>query len=150
MKYQPLGILLKIIALTGVVAIAALAIAVEFYAITDIVNVFKHIATGYSEENTIIKDCLKALDLVLLGVIFFTVAMGLFELYIAKIKNLPSWLVIENLDDLKSLLIKMVIFVMAVSITGRIVTYTSGVNILYVGAAFAIVTISLTYFIKNK
>lgn len=148
--FKFLGILLKIIAGIGVVAIIALAIAVEVYAITDIYEVFKHISTGYSKDNTIIKDCLKSLDLVLLGVILFTVAMGLFELYIAKIKNLPDWLVIETLDDLKSLLIKMVIFVMAVSITGRIVTFSGGIDILYIGAAFAVVTVALTYFLKNK
>lgn len=148
--FKFLGVFLKIIATIGVVAIIALAIAIEVYAISDIYHALINIASGYSEEDTIIQDCLKSLDLVLLGVIFFTVAMGLFELYVAKIKNLPSWLVIETLDDLKSLLIKMVIFVMAISFTGKVVTYSEGIEILYLGAGFSLVTLALTYFINNK
>ena len=145
-----LGIFLKVMAAIGVAAIVVLAIAVEVYALTDIYEVLKQIAFDTSKEDTVIKDCLKSLDLVLLGVIFFTIALGLFELYVCPIKNLPKWLVIETLDDLKSLMIKMVIFIMAISFTGRIVTYTDGVYILYLGAGFALVTVALTYFINNK
>lgn len=108
--FKFLGYFLKLIAVTGVIAVITLAIAVEVYAIVDIYDVLSNISTGYSEDDTIIKNCLKSLDLVLLGIIFFTVALGLFELYVARIKNLPQWLTIEDLDDLKALLIKMVIF----------------------------------------
>lgn len=145
-----LGILLKIMAVIGVIAIIILAIAVEVYAIMDLYEAVEQMAMSSSKEDTVIKDCLKALDLILLGVIFFTVALGLFELYVVRIKNLPKWLVIDNLDDLKSLMIKMVIFIMAISFTGRIVTYTDGIYIIYLGVSFAVVTVALTYFIKNK
>lgn len=147
---RALGIFLKIMAAVGVLAIIVLAIAIEVYALTDIYDVVLQVAFDTSQEDTVIKDCLKSLDLVLLGVIFFTIALGLYELYVCPIENLPSWLVIETLDDLKSLMIKMVIFIMAISFAGKVVTYTEGINILYLGAAFALVTVALTYFIKKK
>jgi uncharacterized membrane protein YqhA len=147
---KALGVFLKVIAAVGVLAIIVLAIAVEVYALTDIYDVIVQIVFDTSQEDTVIKDCLKSLDLVLLGVIFFTIALGLYELYVCPIANLPSWLVIETLDDLKSLMIKMVIFIMAISFAGRIVTYTDGIDILYLGASFALVTIALTYFINKK
>lgn len=145
-----LGIFLKIISLLAVLAMICLAIGVEAFAFTEIYDVLIKIFTGFSEDDQVIKSCLKSLDLVLVGVIFFTVALALFELYVAKINNLPNWLVVEDLDDLKALLIKMVIFVMTISFTGRIVTYNGGLDILYLGAGLAMVIASLTYFLANK
>lgn len=145
-----LGWLLKLVALLAVLAIICLAIGVESYAFTEIYRTLSKIFIGYTEEDTIIKDCLKSLDLVLLGVILFSVATGLFELYICKIKNLPNWLVIEDLDGLKALMIKMVIFIMTISFTGRVVTYNEGNNIVYLGAGLALVIFSLTFFLIKK
>jgi len=144
------GYLLKFISFIAVIAIVALAFGVEIYAIKQICQTLMKILFGHEGKDTIVKDCLKALDLVLLGVILFSVATGLFELYVMKIKNLPSWLVIEDLDGLKVMLIKMVIFIMAVSFTGRIVTYSDGIDILYIGVGLASVVFALTYFLKNK
>lgn len=145
-----LGFLLKVISFCGVFAIICLAIGVEVYAFKEIYATLNKILLGYSKEDTIIKNCLKSLDLVLLGVILFSVATGLFELYIGKIKNLPSWLCISDLDGLKSLMIKMVIFIMAISFTGKVVTYSSGDGILNLGIGLACVVFALTYFLRKK
>ncbi|WP_194852511.1 YqhA family protein [Nonlabens antarcticus] len=147
---RTLGILLKIVAFCAVIAIICLAIGVEGYAFVEIYNTLSTIITGYTQEDEIIKKCLKGLDLVLLGVIFFSVATALFELYIMKIPKLPKWLVIDDLDGLKALMIKMVIFVMTISFTGRVVTYSGGIDILYLGGGLALVIGSLTYFLVNK
>ena len=145
-----LGVSLKVITFLAVLAIICLAIGVEGYAFIEIYNTVSKMISGYTAEDEIIKKCLKSLDLVLLGVIFFTIATALFELYITNIKNLPSWLVVKDLDGLKALMIKMVIFIMTISFTGRIVTYNSGVDILYLGASLALVVTALTYFLLNK
>ena len=145
-----LGILLKVIAFCAVIAIMCLAIGVEGYAFVEIYETLSKIVTGYSAEDEIIKKCLKGLDLVLLGVVLFTVSTALFELYVFKIPNLPEWLVIKDLDGLKALLIKMVIFIMTISFTGRVVTYTGGLEILYLGAGLALVICALTYFLSKK
>lgn len=144
------NLLLKIMAMTAVLAIVALAVMIEAYAIKDIISISQTIIEDYSKDNTIIKDSLKALDLVLLGVIFITIALGLFELYIKKLNHFPKWLEINNLDDLKKLMIKMIIFVMAVSFSGRLITYTDGPYITYLGLGFALVIASLTYFLNSK
>jgi uncharacterized membrane protein YqhA len=147
---RALGILLKIVAFCAVIAIMILAIGVEGYAFIEIYSTLSKMVTGYSAEDEIIKKCLKGLDLVLLGVIFFSIATALFELYVAKIKNLPEWLVIKDLDGLKALMIKMVIFIMTISFTGRVVTYNGGLDILYLGGGLALVIVALTYFLVNK
>ena len=147
---KPFGYLLKFVAFIAVLAIIALAIGVEAYAILEIKRTLSKVVIGYNKENTIVKDCLKSLDLVLLGVILFSVATGLFELYIKKIPNLPEWLVIDDLDGLKSLIIKMVIFIMVISFAGRVITYDKGIDIACIGGGIALVIASLTYFLQKK
>lgn len=150
MMEKLLGYLLKIVAFLAVFAIIALALGVEAFAFLEIKRTLSKIFVGYSEENTIVKDCLKSLDLVLLGVILFSVATGLFELYIKRIPKLPDWLVINDLDGLKSLMIKMVIFIMVISFAGRVITYNTGVDIVYIGGGMALVIAALTYFLYKK
>ncbi len=145
-----LGVFLKVITFLAVLAIICLAIGIEGYAFVEIYGTISKMISGYTEEDEIIKNCLKSLDLVLLGVIFFTIGTALFELYISNIKNLPSWLVIKDLDGLKALMIKMVIFIMTISFTGRIITYSSGIDILYLGGSLALVVTALTYFLLSK
>lgn len=147
---QVLGIFLKVVAFIAALAIIALAIGVEGYALVEIYKVLSKMISGYTQEDQIILKCLKSLDLVLLGVILFSVATALFELYVARIINLPKWLIIEDLDGLKALMIKMVIFIMTISFTGRVVTYGGGLDILYLGASLALVIAALTYFLLNK
>ncbi|SFR31341.1 Uncharacterized membrane protein YqhA [Robiginitalea myxolifaciens] len=145
-----LGWGLRAVSLVAVLAIIVLALGVEIYAFKQIYATIQEIILGHKGEDTIVKDSLKSLDLVLLGVILTSVATGLFELYIGKIPNLPSWLVIDDLDGLKSMLIKMIIFIMAVSFTGRIVTYAGGMDILYQGVGLAAVILALTFFLQKN
>lgn len=145
-----LGYLLKFISFIAVLGIILLAVGVEVYAFKQIFATITQIFLGHKGEDTIVEDCLKSLDLVLLGVILFSVATALFELYVGKINNLPSWLVIDSLDGLKSMMIKMVIFIMAVSFTGKIVTYGEGIDIAYLGIGLAAVVFALTYFLTKK
>ncbi|MGB5981688.1 MAG: YqhA family protein [Nonlabens sp.] len=144
------GYLLKGMSTAAVIGIIILAIAVEAYAFVDMYEAISTMFEGYNEEDEIIKKCLKSLDLVLLGVIFFSIGIGLFELYVGKIKNIPSCLVIDDLDSLKALMIKMVIVVMTISFTGRVVTYSGGLEILYLGGGLAVVIAALTFFLANK
>jgi uncharacterized membrane protein YqhA len=145
-----IGILLKIIAVVAVVASIVLAIGVEYFAVAQTIKNLDKIAGGTSAEDDIVKEVIKTLDLVLLGVIFFTIAAALFELFVAEIDNLPDWLVIKNLDDLKTMMIKMVIVVMAISFTGKIITWRGETEILYYGVGLAAVIGALSYFLLVK
>ncbi|WP_020538219.1 YqhA family protein [Lewinella cohaerens] len=145
-----IGYLMKIIALVAVIAIMLLAIGVEYFAITQIAKNLTAIITGTSKEDIVVKDVLKSLDIVLLGVIFFTMAASLFELFIQKIDSLPDWLSITNLDQLKAMMIKMIIVVMAISFTGKIITWNGETEIAYYGVGLAAVIGALSYFLLVK
>lgn len=82
------------------------------------------------------------LDAFLLAVVLYIFAVGLYELFIGEIE-VPSWLVIRNLDDLKKKLISVIILVMAVTFVEHLVQWKRPEDTLMFGAATALVVTSL-------
>ncbi|MDB4293255.1 YqhA family protein [Maribacter sp.] len=145
-----IGLLLKMISFLGVLGIFALAIGIEFYAWKETYSTLLKIGIEYSEEDDVVKKVLHSLDLILLGVITFAIGVVLFELFVHKINNLPKWLTIGNLDDLKMMMIQMVIVVMSISLTGRIVTWNGETDLLGYGVASGVVLFALEYLVVKK
>ncbi|MEM9888555.1 MAG: YqhA family protein [Bacteroidota bacterium] len=151
MKLQNIfGILLKFVSFLSVIGVIVLAIGVFFYSFYEIYKVIETILKAYSSEGEVILKALKAIDLVLLAVIFFIIGTGLFELFIRPIDNLPDWFHMKNIDQLKGMLIKVVIVVMGVSFTGRIVTWDGKTDLLGYGIGLGVVIFALSYFLRVK
>ena len=87
------------------------------------------------------------IDLLLLGTVFYITALGLYELFIDDRVQLPPWLHINELDDLKNKLIAVVVVIMVVMFLENVVTWDSGQNLLYLGIAIAVVIASITFFL---
>ena len=145
-----LGILLKLLTFLAVLGVIGLAIGIYFYAFSEIVKVIKTIIFGNPAEGEVILKSLKAIDSVLLGVIFFIIGLGLFELFIRPIDNLPEWFHMKDIDQLKAKLIKVTIVVMGVSFTGRIVTWDGSSDLLGYGIGLGVVILALSYFLNVK
>ncbi len=144
------GILLKGLALISVLGILALSIGVFGYSLQEIIKVLQLIITNAAGEEELILKALKSVDLVLIGVVFFIMGVGLFELFINPIDNLPEWLVIKDIDQLKSMLIKVIILVMGVSFCGKVVTWNSETDLLGYGLGLGVVIYALSFFLKVK
>ncbi|HKK76799.1 MAG TPA: YqhA family protein [Saprospiraceae bacterium] len=144
------GFLLKALALIATLGILVLSIGVFGYSVFEVVKVLKVIITQSASEEEIILKALKSVDLVLLGVVFFIMGIGLFELFVGAIDNLPPWLVIKDIDELKSMLIKVVIVVMGVSFTGKIVTWDGESDLLGYGLGLGAVIFALSFFLRVK
>ncbi len=78
------------------------------------------------------------------------IALGLYELFIHKISNLPDWLQIRNIDELKAMLIKLVKVVIGISFTGRIVTWDGNNDLLGYGVGLGAVIAALSFFLRVK
>jgi uncharacterized membrane protein YqhA len=89
-------------------------------------------------------------DLFLVATALYIMSLGLYELFIDNSVSLPDWLVINNLDDLKSKLIGVIVVVMAVVFLGHVVKWHGETEILYLGGAIGIVVAGLTYFTGQK
>ena len=95
-------------------------------------------------------EFIEIIDLFLLGTVFYIVAIGLYELFISTNVKLPSWLSINNLDDLKNKLIAVVIVVLGVLFLGQVVSWDGERDLLGYGAAVALVIGALSYFLSQK
>ena len=145
-----LGSLLKVFTFLSVLGVLVLAIGIYFYAFYEVAQVIKTIVQGSAEEGEVILKSLKAIDAVLIGVIFFIIGLGLYELFIEPIDNLPDWFHMKDIDQLKSMLVKVTILVMAVSFTGKIVTWDGATDLMGYGIGLGIVILALSYFLNVK
>ena len=99
-------------------------------------------------NNTYLKDSivdvLTAVDAILLGTVLLVIGYGLYELFVDTRIEVPEWLQINDLDDLKSKLIGVVVAIIAVVFVGvfvdsnraaDVVSYGLGAGALVAGLA---------------
>ncbi len=92
---------------------------------------------------------IEIVDLFLLGTVFLIIALGLYELFVDEGLQLPTWLVIRTLDDLKHKLAGVVVVVMAVLFLGQVVTWDGQRELVGFGVAIAAVIAALTWFLSS-
>ncbi len=143
-------LLLEAMFFLAVLSISLLAVAVFFYSFYEVYLLLKKIAFGSITDGEIIGKGLKTVDLMLMGTVFIIIGIGLYELFIAPIRDLPDWLIISDIDQLKNMLIKVLILVMGVSFTGSVVTVGGDSNLLNQGVGIAAVIIALSFFLQVK
>ena len=100
-------------------------------------------------KDTIV-DVLTAVDAILLGTVLLVIGYGLYELFVDTRLEVPTWLQVRSLDDLKSKLIGVVVAIIAVVFVGvfvdtnraaDVVSYGVGAGALVAGLAlFALAT----------
>ena len=92
----------------------------------------------------------EVIDLFLLATVFYIIALGLYELFIDDRVQVPEWLEIHNLDDLKNRLTSVVVVLLSVLFLGQAVQWDGTMNILPFGLSIALVIATLTYFMSGK
>lgn len=107
------------------------------------------LSTELSLKETIV-EVLTAVDAILLGTVLLVIGYGLYELFIDAEIEVPQWLRVRDLDDLKSKLIGVVVAILAVVFVGvfvdsnrsdDVISYGVGAGALVVGLAiFAFAT----------
>ena len=80
----------------------------------------------------------------------YVIAIGLFELFVDDRLDLPNWLEIHDLNDLKDKLIGVVVVVMGVLFLGQVVTWDGQRDLLGYGVGIAAVIAALTWFSSQK
>jgi uncharacterized membrane protein YqhA len=82
-----------------------------------VLAVIDSIQNQYGLKETIV-EVLTAIDAILLGTVLLVIGYGLYELFIDTDIDVPMWLRVEDLDDLKSKLIGVVVAIIAVVFVG--------------------------------
>jgi uncharacterized membrane protein YqhA len=108
-----------------------------------VVAVIDTVLNGYGLKQTIVA-VLTAVDAILLGTVLLVIGYGLYELFIDADLDVPTWLRVDDLDDLKSKLIGVVVAIIAVVFVGvfvdsnradDVISYGVGAGALVVGLA---------------
>lgn len=88
-----------------------------------------------------IVEVLTAVDAILLGTVLLVIGYGLYELFIDEDLEVPLWLQVHDLDDLKSKLIGVVVAIIAVIFVGVFVDADRAADVISYGVgAGALVT----------
>lgn len=146
------GFFTRAVIILPVIATTAAALALMVWGFLDTIHFVRELL--FNRENPMTRDtallhAIEIVDLFLLATVVQVVSLGLYQLYFRQDLQLPKWLKIDDLDGLKSKLVGVSITVMAVFFLGKVITWTGGIDVLYLGAAVALVVIGLTYFLTT-
>ena len=142
----------KIVGLTRytviVPAIAAILGALLLMAQGSFAVVFAIINSIVSQTplKEVIVDVLTAVDAILLGTVLLVIGYGLYELFVDTEVDVPPWLQIRDLDDLKSKLIGVVVAIIAVVFVGVLVDSNRAGDVLAYGAVAGALVLGLGVF----
>jgi len=101
-------------------------------------------------EYNVIYDTMTVVDLFLLGFTVLIASVGIYELFVGALPNMPDWLRMEDLESLKGVLVKTVVVVLGISFMGRVVTWEGEENLLEYGVAIGGVIAALSFFLSVK
>ena len=107
----------------------------------EMIQVIIDAALNSTKLKITIVDVLTAVDAILLGTVLLVIGYGLYELFIDEDLNVPVWLQVHDLDDLKSKLIGVVVAIIAVIFVGVFVDVNRSEDVITFGVgAGALVT----------
>lgn len=100
-----------------------------------------------------IVSILTSVDAILLGTVLLVIGYGLYELFVDTNLEIPEWLEINTLDDLKAKLIGVVVAIIAVVFVGLLVDSKASGDVMNYGIGAGAVVLSLgafSYATKKK
>jgi uncharacterized membrane protein YqhA len=89
------------------------------------------------------------MDIHLLSIILYIFSVGLYELFVGKL-NVPEWLRITDIDQLKAKLASVVILILAITFTKKLVEWKNPVDTLLFALAIAVIIAVLIFYYKVK
>lgn len=124
-----------------------LFVAVTVRTLRLIIEEIPRIGLG-SEKATkaLVVAAIEQADTVLIAAALLIIGIGLYELFIGQIKNVPHWLEVKTLDDLKEKLISLIVAVLAVNFFIYVSEWDGSSDILSLGIGIGVVVISLASF----
>ena len=129
----------------GVLVLFACSLTAYFLAVYKTVKTITAIALGEVKDDLALVALFDCLDTVLVATAFLVISVSLYELFIGELK-VPDWMLVRNLDELKSKFSFVIIPVMAVKFLQKLLSSENALDTLYYGVAVALVTIGLAAF----
>ena len=110
-----------------------------------VTTIFDVVTEGTKLKLTIV-EILTAVDAILLGTVLLVIGYGLYELFIDEDLEVPLWLQVQNLDDLKSKLIGVVVAIISVIFVGVFVDTNRAADVISYGVGAGAMVTGLAFF----
>lgn len=143
----------RFIAALAVACIAVMATATFLYGVAFTVRFIARVINEgprVLENKSIILTSVELVDLFLIGITLYVIAIGLYELFIDPMVSTFPWLHIESIDDLKANVLGMLIVILGVLFLSKALAWDGETDLLRFGASIALIIASLTYFLAHK
>ena len=127
--------------------LAAVVMAVS--TLIQVVSVTVEVVYGTIDMQSMLVEYIECADFFLLAIVLYIMSVGLYSLFIDDKINLPVWLEIHTLDDLKEKLVSVIVVVMGVFFLGRLIHGAEAQDLLFMGAGIGAVVLSLAYFVHH-
>jgi uncharacterized membrane protein YqhA len=153
----------RFIILVAVIGSLLAGVAVFYMATVDVLSLFQH-ALHYGDSSltmearkalhdSTISHIVEVVDGYLLAIVMLIFSLGLYELFISDIddahgtKSSSKILVINNLDDLKARLAKVILMIMIVTLFEEALNMhlSEPLDLVYLGASIALISIALYF-----
>ena len=128
------------------------AVLLMFQGSVEMVRTVINAALNGTKLKLTIVEVLTAVDAILLGTVLLVIGYGLYELFIDEDLEVPVWLQVHDLDDLKSKLIGVVVALIAVIFVGVFVDSNRAEDVISfgVGAGALVTGLALFSFATRK
>ncbi len=128
------------------IASTLLASAIAFVlGMIKILTIIINLVMSYGKDPFAAIELIELMDIFLIATVLFIFSLGMYELFVDSV-NLPEWLIIRNLHDLKVKLGSVIILVMSITFLKHLVEWEDPQGTFFFGLAIAVVTASLIAF----
>jgi uncharacterized membrane protein YqhA len=127
-----------VFAVLGLLAAALTTFAWGVYGVYDFARTLLK-----GDETVGLVKVLSMIDTFLLATVILVFALGLWELFVGDL-DLPEWLEIHTLDDLKSKLADVIVLVVAIKALEKLTTAKKPIDALLYAAASGLIVLGLT------
>ncbi len=114
-----------------------------------LIEIFAHPTFTIAGAKHLAVESIEVVDLFLLATVLYIVALGLYELFIDEKLPLLPWLVITDLDDLKSKLTGVIVVSLTVTFLAYVVEWDGNTNILDLGIAVGVVLFAVSFLLPR-
>lgn len=110
-------------------------------------TIYKAFTNETARDSTVlVTKFISVMDIHLISVILYIFAVGLYELFVGKLQ-LPEWLKIGSIDQLKSKLASVIVLILAITFTKNLVEWKNPLDTLLFGlAASAVIAVLILYY----
>ena len=125
------------------------AIAMTIATLLSTIGVTIEVIKGELTMQDMLVEYIEYADFFLLSIVLYIMSIGLYSLFIDDEIEMPSWLEIHTLDDLKEKLVSVIGVVMGVFFLGRLIHGADSLDLLCMGGGIGAVVLSMAYFVRH-